>query len=88
MSGSTDWQLNKTLAESNRYMLVNKLCCDVTFEVGPEDGKTEIIEAHKYVLVSRSPVFFSMFCGGLTERTDRPIRVPDMEPDIFRDMLK
>ncbi len=48
MSGSTDWQLDRTLAESNLHMLQNTLCCDVTFEVGPEGGDTEIIEAHKY----------------------------------------
>lgn len=82
-----DWRSGKTLAECNRYMLDNQLVCDVSFEVGPEGGATEIIPAHKYPLATRSPVFYAMFNGELRER-DKTIRVVDIASDTFRDMLQ
>ena len=87
MASQQDWQRNKTLPETNGYMLDNQVACDVQFKVGAEHGATEEIGAHKYMLMSRSPVFFSMFCGDLKETSDT-VRVPDVDPDTFRDMLK
>ena len=34
-----DWQSNKSLAETNKYMWINKVDCDVTFLVGAEKEK-------------------------------------------------
>lgn len=87
MSASADWQQEKTLAECNNHMLQNKISCDVSFLVGHDREETELVEAHKYVLISRSPVFFTMFCGELAE-TEDSVRIPDIDPDIFRDILQ
>jgi hypothetical protein len=89
MAGSEphDWQMNRSLQECNRYMLEHRVECDVKFLVGPEDGVPEEIQAHKYMLVSRSPVFFAMLCGGLRE-TGEVIRVPDVTTEAFRQLLK
>ncbi len=47
----------------------------------------EQIGAHKFILIARSPVFFAMLCGDLAELNNEPIRVPDIEPSAFRQML-
>ena len=75
-----DWQSDKTFPETNLYMLENDILCDVTFKTG--ENQTEI-KAHKFILVSRSRVFQSMFCGPLAE-SDEPIIIPDIEADIFK----
>lgn len=82
-----DWREGKSIPECNLYMLDNEIACDIKFDVGLEDGATEIIQAHKYMLVTRSPVFFPMFCGDLQEMGDT-VRIADTEPDIFRDVLQ
>ena len=42
------------------------------------------IKAHKYILMSRSVVFYTMFNGSLPENTNKPISIPDVEPDAFK----
>ena len=87
----TDWQSEKTLAECMRYMLNNEISTDVCFEVGPPDGETVKIRAHKYMLISRSPVFEAMFSSGMTECRSGPearVRVEDIDADIFKELLK
>lgn len=73
-------------------MLESKVASDVTFKVGdPSQGSCEIVEAHRYMLLSRSPVFFAMFCGGMKESdiTNRNvIEIPDTSPQVFKAMLK
>ena len=58
---------------------------DVTFVVGKRDPK--IIQAHKFMLCLRSPVFNTMFNGQLAETSDS-IRIPDLEPAGFENMLR
>lgn len=61
---------------------------DIQFLVGEGDQQS-LVEAHKYVLVSRSPVFFAMLCGNMSEaREEGPIRIPDVTPEAFRILLK
>jgi hypothetical protein len=79
------WQSNRLFEETNWRMLQDERLCDVTFLVG--SAKEEKIMAHRFILASRSPVFFTMFCGSLPE-TSQTIGVPDIEPAIFRDMLR
>lgn len=50
-----NWQEGKRVLEYSKYMLTNRVQCDVTFKVG-RGGKE--IRAHKYVLASRITVFF------------------------------
>ena len=77
-----DWQADGGVLGSNRYMLDNQVDCDVTFCVSKQK---QIISAHKYVLVSRSSVFYAMLRGPLQETG--PIDVPDIEPDVFQQLL-
>ncbi|KAK3590972.1 hypothetical protein CHS0354_020325 [Potamilus streckersoni] len=63
-------------------MLENQVDCDVTFYVGKQK---EDVNVHKYVLVSRSSVFYAMLCGPLHETG--PINIPDIEPDVFKQLL-
>jgi len=83
MDITKDWQLGKTLPDRINYMLQNELMCDVTFYVG--DNLTPI-KAHKFMLASASPVFYSMFNGLIAETGD--VDIPDIEANIFKDMLK
>src|SRR6218665_16304 len=89
--GEIGWQSEKTLAECMRYMLDNEISTDVCFEVGPPDGATVDIRAHKLILMSRSPVFEAMFSSGMTEgrnEKDVKIRIEDINPDVFKELLR
>ena len=46
--------------------------------------KVEKISAHKYVLMSRSPVFLVTLTGPLSG----PIEVTDIEPEDFKILLR
>lgn len=52
---------------------------DVIFKVG-----TEIFQAHKQILVGRSPVFCAMLQAGGIEATTGDITVEDIEPVAFK----
>ncbi|KAL5008437.1 hypothetical protein ScPMuIL_014018 [Solemya velum] len=78
------WQDGKTLRDCSRYMLENQIGCDVTFLVGQ---KGQEIRAHKFILISRSPVFQAMLCGPLGEK-QTPIPIPDIEPHSFGLILR
>ena len=93
MSFQTDrgWQYSKTVLECNRYMLENEIATDVCFQVGSPGCATVNIQAHKYMLISRSPVFEAMFSSGMSECKSGPdagIRIDDIEIDVFRDVLR
>jgi hypothetical protein len=79
------WQSNRLFEETNWRMLQDERLCDVTFLVG--SGKEEKIMAHRFILASRSSVFFTMFCGSLPE-INKTVHIPDIEPAIFRDLLR
>ena len=83
MDTTTDWQVGKTLPNRINYMQQNELMCDVTFHVG---ANRTPIKAHKYMLASASPVFYSMFEGPMAETGD--VSIPDIEASIFKDILK
>ncbi|XP_060571389.1 BTB/POZ domain-containing protein 6-like [Ruditapes philippinarum] len=83
-SKGTSWQSMRSFEETNWQMLQDERLCDITFLVGSE--KEEKIMAHRFILASRSPVFFTMFCGSLPETNHIP--VPDIEPAIFLDLLR
>ncbi|XP_046576052.1 BTB/POZ domain-containing protein 6-like [Haliotis rubra] len=83
-SGFVDnWQSGKTLAECNLHMLTSEDSCDVSFRVGKEGTP---VRAHRYVLTSRSCVFYAMLCGPLAEKED--IKIPDVEEELFSEMLR
>ena len=89
--GEYGWQYDKTVLECMRYMLDNEIATDVCFKVGPADGVTVSIRAHKYMLVSRSAVFEAMFSSGMSEtkcEAEAVIRITDFEAGIFRELLR
>ncbi|XP_052097603.1 BTB/POZ domain-containing protein 2-like [Mytilus californianus] len=77
-----DWRDDKTLAECMRHMLKNEIMCDVTLRVGERRSP---IKAHKYMLASRSPVFYTMFEGSMPETGE--IDIPDIEENTFNVIL-
>ena len=82
-----DWQVNKSILECNKYMLENQLDCDVIFNFLSADGVTLTITAHKYMLISRSPVFYAMLAGPAREESGN-ILIPDIEKNIFEELLR
>ncbi|VDI43595.1 BTB/POZ domain-containing protein 1/2 [Mytilus galloprovincialis] len=81
--GTVDWQDGKSLSECMTYMLEKEIMCDVTFRVGTDHS---IIKAHKYMLASRSPVFYTMFEGSCPEKGE--IIVTDINSATFKVLLK
>lgn len=59
----------------------NNLGTDVSFRVG-EGKEQETVLGHKLILATASPVFYSMFYGGVGTETE--IQVPDCDPESFR----
>ena len=81
------WQVQRSVLECNRHMLENKLVCDIKVVFpGTGTGRSEI-PVHKYILVSRSPVFEAMLCGDYRETTSS-IVITDIEPASFMELLR
>ncbi|XP_044737630.1 BTB/POZ domain-containing protein 2-like [Chrysoperla carnea] len=81
------WQATKsTMKECFQFLFNNEKFADVHFIVG-KDEKQQIIPAHKFILVTRSDVFETMFYGSLAEPGDK-IPVPDIEPAALLAFLK
>ncbi|KAK3092755.1 hypothetical protein FSP39_006909 [Pinctada imbricata] len=78
-----DWQCDKTLQECMASMLDKEIMCDVTFLMGEEGHE---VNAHKYVLVSRSPVFQAMLDGAMAERGK--IKITDIDKDTFQVFIR
>ena len=82
-----NWQANEaTVRERNAIMFNSELMADVHFVVGSEPH-AQCIPAHKYVLATGSSVFYAMFYGGLADGKN-DIRIPDIEPTAFLNLLR
>ena len=69
-------------------MFNSDLLSDVSLVVGGDPKKSKMaIPAHKFVLSICSPVFFAMFYGKLTERSDS-VDLPDCEYEGVLEMLR
>ena len=79
--------MKKSLAECNTYMLENKIACDVKIICHTLGGGCVELQAHKYMLISRSPVFEAMLSGSYLE-SDDSIKITDIEPDVFKEVLR
>ncbi len=63
-------------------MLDNEIATDLTFLVGKPLHQQES-HAHKYVLMSRSPAFFSILHENASN-TEEQIELPEAAPDAFK----
>jgi len=90
MADQPAWQDNKLLAERNLHMLQNEIATDVCFEFHTQESGVTHVHAHTFMLINSSPVFEAMFCGGMAEACpDRSnIKIPDIDADIFKEMLR
>ncbi|KAL4228793.1 BTB And C-terminal Kelch [Mactra antiquata] len=79
-----DWQSEQNVLTTNQYMLDNEICSDVTLIMGSDQ---QPVKAHKFMLVSRSHVFYVMFCGQLAETGDT-VKILDIEADIMKIFLR
>ncbi len=79
-----DWQCNKTVLECNQYMLEKQLDCDIKFTFPAEDKS---ISAHKFVLISRSPVFYAMLAGPAKDESGE-VSIKEISYDCFWQMLR
>ncbi|XP_052255430.1 BTB/POZ domain-containing protein 6-like [Dreissena polymorpha] len=82
--GDKNLQHERSLAETNAYMLKNQLASDVTLVVG---ATARELPAHKYMLASRSQVFYAMFFGELPEAGPEVI-IPDIDYDVMMAYLR
>jgi BTB/POZ domain len=100
-----DWQNERSVLDANRYMLENQVDCDVMFTLLPSGGgvvdTTDAavpIGSHRYILISRSPVFFAMLTGPLAKQSPlmmtssknipKEIRITDIAPSTFWQLLR
>ncbi|KAF8771048.1 Speckle-type POZ protein like [Argiope bruennichi] len=68
----------QTLKEDLRNFYLQKNHCDVIFQIG-----TEMLQAHKSILCSRSPVFCAMFDSDMKETVNKKVDIIDMDIDTF-----
>ncbi|KAE9554159.1 hypothetical protein FO519_002639 [Halicephalobus sp. NKZ332] len=81
-STSEYWQdRHFTQAGKLGFLYENQVNSDITFNVSGT-----ILTAHKFVLSICSAVFEAMFSGNWA--TEKVVEVPDIDPDVFREMLK
>ena len=80
--------LPSSLAERNMRMFNNSLMSDVNFIVRDSESQRKIsIPAHKYVLSIGSPVFYKMFYGDLSEKSDS-IELVDADSESLLELFR
>ena len=89
---SQEWQLGKTsVLERSRHMFHNPLMSDVrfTFEESESSGqkRKKFFYAHKYVLATSSPVFYTMFYGD-TFSSNSVIDFPGADKESLETFLR
>lgn len=69
---------------------MNEIATDVSFEFSSPDGRTNVVRAHKAILIATSPVFEAMFAGDMAEA--RPdygaVKIEDIDVVTFKEMLR
>ena len=74
---------NETWIHHFEHLLDTKSHSDVVVEV-----QTTKFDAHKLVLMARSPVFEAMFNSNLTENQTNILKIEDIEPEVFAEILR
>jgi len=75
------------LSDFERHLWKDAAFSDVKFVVGNDGGEQEF-KGHKGILSARSPVFSRMFAASMREGREGVVRVVDIEPTIFQEMLR
>ena len=57
----------------------------MTFDLGTTGVS---LPSHRHMLVAASPVFEAMFGGDLAHKPGSRVKIEDIQPDIFRDLLR
>ncbi|XP_052784664.1 BTB/POZ domain-containing protein 6-like [Mya arenaria] len=80
---SDAWQHAESFSVTNVKMLDDDVLCDVTILAGTDKRE---MRCHRFILASRSPVFYTMFCGSLPETG--VVEIPDVEADVFQQVIR
>ncbi|WAR27978.1 BTBD2-like protein [Mya arenaria] len=80
---SDNWQHEESFPVTNEHMLDNDVLSDVTILAG--EDKQEV-RCHRFMLASRSPVFYKMFCGSLPEAG--VVEIPDFDAAVLKMMVR
>jgi speckle-type POZ protein len=70
-------------SEHLKQLFERKLLTDVVIHV-----KDEKFDAHKLILSARSQVFLAMFQSDLTEAQSNTIKIEDIKPAVFKEVLR
>lgn len=81
-----DWQTEKSIIESNSFLINNETLSDISFSFPKENNDAEIIYSHKFMLLKRSAVFFTMFHG--SHKKPKQIVIEDASKETFLIFLK
>lgn len=79
------WQNKKSIIATNEFLLLNEKMSDIKFRISSRDSETDDeINAHTFILATRSSVFFKMF-----QRThSKEIKVNNTTKSVFTEFLR
>lgn len=87
-TSTSDWQTGlNCLSHRANHVLNSGQWSDCSFLVGNENNQ-KTIHGHRLILAMSSPVFETMFYGGLPEKNEKPIEILDVQPEAFRALLQ
>ena len=66
-------------------LLNNEYMSDIVFIIGKDGQK---IFGHRVFLEVASDVFYAMFNNEFQESKERSVKIPDIEPDVFLELLR
>ncbi|CAD6231432.1 GSCOCG00001404001-RA-CDS [Cotesia congregata] len=72
-----------SLADDFKNLLDSKIGSDVVLSV-----KDQLFNAHRSILMARSPVFSTMFSLEMKERKEDRVSITDIDPEIFKSLLE
>lgn len=76
-----EWQTDKSIIETNQFLINNKILSDVSFHFLNVSQEAEIIYAHSFMLSKRSEVFFAQFNGSL--KKPEKVMIEDATKETF-----
>ncbi|XP_052222377.1 kelch-like protein 41a isoform X2 [Dreissena polymorpha] len=77
-----EYTYERTLLRNLQELAREKILTDVTFQLGDVN-----IDCHRNVMAAASPYFRAMFTNAVIERDEKVVKIPNIEPDIFIDLI-